>query len=79
MPSLLEQLIQSHGPELAREISRTLGVSEEKAAGVLPAAAPVLIDRFQSDSAGGSGSNAASSLDGVLGGAGQQLTDRIGA
>jgi len=79
MPSLLDQLIQTHGPELAREISRTLGVSEEKAAGVLPAAAPVLINRFQPDSPDESGSHAATSLDGVLGGAGQQLTDRIGA
>jgi len=48
MPSLLDQLIQDHGSEVASKISRQLGIPPEQAAEILPAIAPALFARFQS-------------------------------
>ena len=42
MPSLVEQLIQTHGSQIAEQISARLGIPADKAAGVLPAVAPMI-------------------------------------
>lgn len=73
MSSLLDQLIQDHGDEVTRKISSTLGVSRDEAARVLSATAPVILNRFQP----GSPAESAPTLDGVLGGTGEQMNERI--
>lgn len=47
MSPLIEQLIQSHGPQVAEQISSRLGIPAEKAAGVLPAVAPLILGGLQ--------------------------------
>ena len=78
MPTLLDQLILEQGDELASRISAKLGISREEAAKALPAAASVVMERFAAD--GEHDRQAPSpSLDGILGGAGEQLADRVGS
>ncbi len=79
MPSLLDQLIREHGDEVAGRVAATLGISREEAAKALPAAASVVLARF------GPGSppvrdaeNPEPSLDGVLSGAGEQVSEQVG-
>ena len=47
MASLIEQLIQSHGAEVAQQVSSKFGISEDKAAGLLPAIAPMILGGLQ--------------------------------
>jgi hypothetical protein len=47
MASLIEQLVQSHGPQIAEQISSRLGIPADKAAGVLPAVAPLILGGLQ--------------------------------
>ncbi len=47
MASLIEQLVQTHGAEVANQISGQLGIPEEKAAGLLPALAPMILGGLQ--------------------------------
>ncbi|MCB1233001.1 MAG: DUF937 domain-containing protein [Verrucomicrobiae bacterium] len=47
MASLIEQLVQTHGSEVASQLSGKLGISEDKAAGLLPALAPMILGGLQ--------------------------------
>ncbi|MCB1236248.1 MAG: DUF937 domain-containing protein [Verrucomicrobiae bacterium] len=47
MASLIEQLIQTHGAEVSSQISNQLGIPVEKAAGLLPAVAPMILGGLQ--------------------------------
>ncbi|MBL9153697.1 MAG: DUF937 domain-containing protein [Verrucomicrobiales bacterium] len=47
MSSIVEQLIQTHGAQVAEQISSRLGIPAEKAAGVLPAVAPLILGGLQ--------------------------------
>lgn len=75
MTSLLDQLIQEHGDEINRKITNTLGVTHEEAAAVFSAAAPVLLERFES--APTTTAVAPENLDDILGGTGEQMNERI--
>lgn len=76
MSSLLDQLIQEHGDEVSGRIAERLGISREEAAKALPAAASVVMERF--DPARGDGVPGRD-LEGVLGGAGEQVSERLGS
>ena len=75
MSTLLEQLMREDGDEVAERISSTLGISREEAAKALPAAAAVVLARFEPGSAD---RPADEDLDGILGGTGEQVSERIG-
>lgn len=47
MASLIEQLVQTHGSEVAGQLSGKLGISEDRAAGLLPALAPMILGGLQ--------------------------------
>ena len=47
MASLIEQLVQTHGSEVASQLSGKLGIPEDKAAGLLPALAPMILGGLQ--------------------------------
>jgi len=76
--SLIDQLIRDHGDEVAGRVAAKLGISREVAAKALPAAASIVMARFD-PAARQAGEPEAESLDGVLGGAGEQVSERVGA
>ncbi len=78
MSSLLDQLIREQGDEVAGRIAAKLGISREEAAKALPAAASVVLARFDPGARGEEG-RTPSSLDGVLGDAGEQVSERVGS
>ncbi len=81
MSSLLDQLIREHGEEVAGRIAERLGIPREEAAKALPAAASVVLERFDPGLRTDRGDRvgaAASSLDGLLGGTGEQVSERVG-
>mgnify|MGYP001419311465 CR=1 FL=1 len=77
--SLLDQLVREHGEEVAAKVAATLGISREEAAKALPMAAAVVMAKFDPESREGREGQTASSLDGVLGGTGEQLSERVGS
>lgn len=78
MPTPIDQLIREHGDEVAGRIAAKLGISLEEAAKVLPAAASIVMARFD-PAARKEAAADAESLDGVLGGAGEQVSERVGS
>lgn len=78
MSSLLDQLIREQGDEVAGKIAAKLGISREDAAKALPAAASVVLARFDPSVREGDGQTP-TSLDGVLGEAGEQVSERVGS
>lgn len=81
MPSPIDQLIREHGDEVAGRIAAKLGISLEEAAKVLPAAASIVMARFDPSARKGDAADAADaeSLEGVLGGAGEQVSEGVGS
>lgn len=79
MDSPLEQLLREQGDELSARIAAKLGVSLEEAAKVLPAAAAAVLARFDPEGDGAEARRGAESLEGILGGAGAEMGDRVGA
>lgn len=78
MPTPIDQLIREYGDEVAGRIAAKLGISLEEAAKVLPAAASIVMERFDPAARKGEGADA-ESLEGVLGGAGEQVSERVGS
>ena len=76
MASLIEHLIREHGDEVAERISSRLGISREEAEKALPAAASVVFERFDPGDSE-RGENGPGSLEQVLGGAGEQVSERV--
>ena len=76
--TLIDQLIREHGDEVAGRVAAKLGISREEASKALPAAASIVMARFDPASRK-EGEPEAESLDAVLGGAGEQVSERVGS
>jgi hypothetical protein len=88
MAALLETLLLEQGETLAGGISEVLGVSRREAARALPAAANVILERFEPATCGRWGADPnpvevadkpERYLDAILSGTGLQMSERLGA